>query len=109
MASASKYTYPSSINVANFVSMKLTQTNYLLWRTQIMSLIESQEVSDFITGKMEIPAEEIVSDDGKTTVKNPDFMSWIRTDRLVKAWITGTLSEDVLGLAVGLETSADVW
>lgn len=74
-----------------------------------MSLIESQEAVAFITGNMEIPAEEVLSDDGKKTTKNLDFMSWIRTNRLVKAWITGTLFEDILGLVVGLKKPADVW
>lgn len=31
------------------------------------------------------------------------------TDRLLKAWIIITLYEEVLGLAVGLVTSGDVW
>ena len=45
-----------------------------------MSLIESQEVGAFITGNMEIPVEEVLSDDSKTTIKNPDFLSWVRID-----------------------------
>ena len=57
-----------------------------------MSLIESQDVSEFITDTMEIPAEEIDSADGNTKVKNPNFAPWVRTDRVVKAWITSTLS-----------------
>nr|CAD1838485.1 unnamed protein product [Ananas comosus var. bracteatus] len=43
------------------------------------------------------------------TVNNPDYTSWVRTDRLVKSWIVGTLSEEVLGHAVGLQTAAEVW
>lgn len=47
---------------------------------------------------------------GKTTTKsNPDYIAWRQSDRLLRGWITGTLSEEVLGLVVGFDTSADVW
>ena len=32
-----------------------------------------------------------------------------RSDRLVKGWLTATLSEEVLGIVVGLSTAAEVW
>ncbi|GAV85731.1 hypothetical protein CFOL_v3_29165 [Cephalotus follicularis] len=35
-------------------------------------------------------------------------MSWRKID-LVKAWITSTLSVEVLDLAVGIETTQDLW
>lgn len=59
LTSPFKYPYPATINVANFVSLKLTQSNYFLWKTHIISLIESQEVVAFVTGNMEIPVEEV--------------------------------------------------
>ena len=40
---------------------------------------------------------------------HPDLPAWTRTDRLVKAWITATISEEALGTVVGLTTSAEVW
>ncbi|KAF8407255.1 hypothetical protein HHK36_006382 [Tetracentron sinense] len=107
--SQGRYPCPSNINVAKFVSFKLLQANYLLWKTQILSLIESQDLFGFINGETPMPDEEIESPDGKGSILNPDFKSWTRTDRLLKAWIISTLSEEVLGLAVGLVTSRDVW
>ncbi|KAJ8629938.1 hypothetical protein MRB53_023261 [Persea americana] len=49
------------------------------------------------------------SSDGSGKILNLDLVSSTSTDRLVKAWITRTLSEEVLGLAVRLKTAADVW
>nr|CAD1837421.1 unnamed protein product [Ananas comosus var. bracteatus] len=109
MTSTSKYPYPCNLNVANFVSLKLTTTNYLLWETQVLSLIESQDLLGFITGESKPPHHEVPSSDESSQIQNPDFTAWTRTDCLVKAWITGTLSEEVLGLVVGVKTSADVW
>ncbi|KAI9196207.1 hypothetical protein LWI28_021934 [Acer negundo] len=92
---------------ANFVSLKLTCTNYLLWETQVLALIESQDLLGFITGDIPQPATEIEGTDGK--VPNPALAPWKRTDRLVKAWIMTTISEEALGTVVGLTTSFDVW
>ncbi|XP_075640273.1 uncharacterized protein LOC142612025 [Castanea sativa] len=40
---------------------------------------------------------------------NPAFVKWQKSDRLVKGWLTATLSEEVLGIVVGLNTSVEVW
>nr|CAD1838639.1 unnamed protein product [Ananas comosus var. bracteatus] len=110
MASLSnpKFPFPSTINVANFVTLKLNDNNYLLWKTQVLSLIESQDLLGFLMGETIAPPKMSTSENG-ATVNNPDYTSWVRTDRLVKSWIVGTLSKEVLGHAVGLQTAAEVW
>ena len=111
--SAPKYPYPATLSVGNFVSIKLSQNNYLLWKTQIMGLIESQDMIGFIDGSLPIPKPHIkVSSDevsDETFETNSDFLAWKKSDRLLRGWITGTLLEEVLGLVVGLDTSAEVW
>ncbi|GAV68980.1 UBN2_2 domain-containing protein, partial [Cephalotus follicularis] len=42
-------------------------------------------------------------------VTNQNFSSWIKTDRLIKGWITGTLAEEVLGQAIGTKSSMELW
>ncbi|GAV87184.1 UBN2_3 domain-containing protein, partial [Cephalotus follicularis] len=94
-------------NIGNFVTLKLKQNNYLLWETQILSLIESQDILDFIIGETPSPTPEIQQNGNQ--IPNPDYTSWVKTDRLIKTWITGTLSEEVLGHAVGTKSSKDLW
>ncbi|KAJ1424079.1 gag-polypeptide of LTR copia-type [Sesbania bispinosa] len=64
-----------SLNVGNFITLKLTPSNYPLWREQALALAESQDL----------------------------------VDRLLRGWIIRTLSEEALGLVVGLDTSPAVW
>ncbi|KAK4481427.1 hypothetical protein RD792_012318 [Penstemon davidsonii] len=111
-----KYPYPATLNVGNFVSIKLTNNNFLLWKTQMMGLIESQNMIGFIDGGFPMPNKDIVisssaEDAGESVVKqiNPEFISWKTSDSLLRGWISGTLSEEVLRLVVGLTTSAEVW
>ncbi|GAY61458.1 hypothetical protein CUMW_210150, partial [Citrus unshiu] len=100
------FPYPSTLNISNFVSLKLTQNNYMLWKTQISGLIESQDMGEFVL-------KSIVEAEASTTkqdyVMNYDYTMWRRLDRLLRGWIVGTLSEEVLGLAVRIEISAAVW
>ncbi|KAF3774051.1 hypothetical protein EJ110_NYTH53994 [Nymphaea thermarum] len=108
---AAKYPYPSNVNVANFVSIKLSHKNYLLWKTQMFGLIESQDMMGFIERQISIQTStiEIVENGEARSVPNPEFLAWKKSDRLLRGWITGSLSEEVLGLVVGLQTSSDVW
>ena len=109
----SKYPYPSNLNVGNFVTIRLTQTNFLLWKTQVMGLIESQEMYGFINGEYPMPDKYVLLPDDDSAEKsmgeNPEYTTWRRSNRLLRGWITGTLSEEVLNLVVGLETSSEVW
>ena len=42
-------------------------------------------------------------------VPNPPYDSWFCTDQLIRSWLFGTLSEEVLGYVHNLKTSLDVW
>ena len=42
-------------SIAHFLSIRLTQTNYIPWKTQIMSLIEVQDLLSFVDGTEKEP------------------------------------------------------
>ncbi|GKU96384.1 hypothetical protein SLEP1_g9625 [Rubroshorea leprosula] len=88
----SSYPYPSTLNVSNFVSLRRTPTNYLLWRTQMAALIESQDMQGFLNGEYVMPIAKITPTNS-TDAEGPKE----------------TLSEEVLGIVVGLTTSREVW
>lgn len=106
------YPYPVTQNVANFVSLRLNATNFLRWKTQMLNILESYDLQGFIIGETKAPSRYLTSDtqDPKmpeasdTQNPNPTFLQWRRTDRLVKGWLIATLSEDALGIVVGLDT-----
>ncbi|OMP07539.1 hypothetical protein COLO4_07246 [Corchorus olitorius] len=76
----------------------------------MLRLIESQDMLGFINGATPMPKSHVSKDeDAKQEKENPDYVGWRRSDRLLRGWITVTLSEEALGLVVGLETSAEVW
>ncbi|KAK2983385.1 hypothetical protein RJ640_016009 [Escallonia rubra] len=113
-SSSPHYPHPSTLVVANFVTLKLTEANYFLWRKQILCLLESQGLVGFIDGTTPAPAETAttVANDANEGVTNPDYLLWKKSDLLVKGWILGSLSEQVLETVVdrGESTTArDIW
>ncbi|KAK4352462.1 hypothetical protein RND71_027980 [Anisodus tanguticus] len=90
------YPYPSTLNIANFVTIKLSNSsNYSLWKAQMICLLESQELVGFLDGTFIQPLL--------------DYLKWKRSDRLVKGWIFGTLTEQMLQNVVEKVSARDVW
>lgn len=87
-----RYPYPVHINVPCFVTVSLKSTNFLMWETQIINLVESQGCIGFIDGSVPAPSPPLlvqISDSTDQLVPNPDFVAWTRTYRLIKDWTMG--------------------
>lgn len=95
-----------SLNVGNFVTLKLTPNNYLLWREQVLGLAESQELLNHLTNP---PQTNPANSDSATDQATQNFIVWQKADRLLRGWIIGTLSEESLGLVIGNDTAYAVW
>lgn len=105
-----------SLNVGNFVTLRLTPNNYPLWREQALALAESQELVGHLTNEDPAPTKftaptQNSSENAETPTPQltDTFLAWRKSDRLLRGWIIGTLSEETLGLVVGLDTAHAVW
>ncbi|KAH6761657.1 hypothetical protein C2S52_019090 [Perilla frutescens var. hirtella] len=103
----------SSVNVANFVTVKPglkgkrddVTTNFKIWKEQMLCLLESQDVVGFVDGGiLQPPPLEKGGGDSSDEQKQ-----WRRIDRLVKGWILGSLGKDVLDAVWEKQTSREVW
>lgn len=105
------YPFPSKVHVVSSVTLKLNDSNYLLWKTQFESLLSSQKLLGFVNGVITPPPQTrtVVQDNVNVEEANPQYESWFCTDQLVRSWLFGTLSEEVLGSVHTLLTSRDVW
>ena len=104
-----------SLNVGNFVTLKLTSSNYPLWREQVLGLAESQDLVHRLTNGTPIPPKFATQNQDTTATRNTsstptkEFVAWQKSDRLLRGWIIGTLSEEALGLVIGIDTAIAVW
>ncbi|KAL5786305.1 hypothetical protein ACOSQ2_008697 [Xanthoceras sorbifolium] len=92
---------------SSLVSIKLSTTNFLMWRSQIILLVQSLGVYHHLTVN-EKPAAEIENEGKK--VKNDHLQIWRTNDGLLTSWLLGTIKEDVLSLVMGeTGTAFTVW
>ena len=93
-----------SLNVSNFVTLKLTPENYPLWREQMLALAESQDMVGLLTGEKTKPVmytyRRTSTIDASSTSEaaeqqvSEEFLKWRKEDRLLRGWIIGTLTEE---------------
>ena len=75
------------------MTLKLSQTNFLLWKSQVLPLIRTLGVQHHLEEGDE-PAEMIIKEDKET--QNPAYTIWLNNDRLLTTWLLGTIEDEVL-------------
>ena len=100
-----------TLSIAQCVTLKLSSTNYLLWKTLFESFLSSQSLLGFVTGAATRPQPTVsVRQEEVTTEQaNPEFTKWLRKDQLVMAWLFGSLTEEAVRSVYGLQSAQEVW
>lgn len=103
--------FPSNVHILSSVTLNLNDTNHLLWKTQFESVLSSQKLMGFVNGTVAAPpSTHTFINGGVTTIEaNSLFESWFCIDQLVRSWLFGTLSEEILGHVHNLSTSREIW
>ncbi|KAL4554195.1 hypothetical protein LXL04_039688 [Taraxacum kok-saghyz] len=85
-------------NISNFVSVKLNEDNYLVWKHQISSVFESLDLIKFVNGTSLQPPEASI-----------EFTAWNKLNKYVEICINATLSPSIAHVAVGTKTAFELW
>ncbi|KAL3644258.1 Helix-loop-helix protein 2 [Castilleja foliolosa] len=88
------------------VSVKLSETNFLIWKTQVFTAIKGYGLENFISEHPKKP--DMFIDDSSQTL-SPTFSLWNRQDQILASWILSSLSESILPLMIGLNSSSEIW
>uniref|UniRef100_A0A5K1C7K8 CCHC-type domain-containing protein n=1 Tax=Nymphaea colorata TaxID=210225 RepID=A0A5K1C7K8_9MAGN len=121
----------SSSFLSQLISQKLNHSNYLTWKRQIVSFIKSHRLYGHIDGTTPAPPKYIDREVKKTVVgdqvagtptgseirfeyetlteNNPEYEVWLAHDQSLVAYITSTLSEEVLGGIDDDLTALELW
>ena len=92
-----EYLYASNANVSNFVSVKLSSDrNYHIWKTQMLCLLRAHNMGGIVDDAYASPR-----------ASRKEIMD--QYDSLLKGWIFGSASENVLGTVIDLDSAKDVW
>lgn len=87
-------------NLGPLISVKLNDSNYLLWISRFLPVLRSHDLMGIVNGSEPCPSKFQVTADGKLTDSfTPEFVLWLNS----------TLFENVLSLVYGLNISQQVW
>jgi hypothetical protein len=88
--------------------IKLTDTSYLLWTSQLVPILKTHDLMGIVNGSNPCPPEFLLDVEGML-VSNPAYFVCVKTDQFILSWINLNLSESVLSTIYGLHTSRQVW
>ncbi|GKV03485.1 hypothetical protein SLEP1_g15775 [Rubroshorea leprosula] len=91
--------------MASLVSVKLSSTNFLLWKSQVYPLIRSAQLLYHL--EEAAPVQTIIKDGNE--MGNPEYDVWLSNDGLLTSWILGTMNEESLSLVVGYDSALQIW
>lgn len=93
----------------HFFMVKLDNNNFLIWKQQVFSAIKGYGLQRFDFGGGEIPKRFFSQEDARFGRFNQEFLEWEQQDQLLMSWLLSSISEPILPLMVGCETSFQVW
>lgn len=94
-----------NIQIHHLVTLKLTETNHSLWKTQFQPILKGYGLTSFIDGTKEIPPRTLPDSDEI----NPLFAEYEIQDSLLVGWLNSTLTPEVLCHVRGISTAKGVW
>ena len=102
-----KLTLQSFHQCSSLVSIKLTSTNFLLWKSQVLPLIRSLGILDHHIFIDEKPDEQLIDEEGRKS-ENSQFLVWTNNDGLLMPRLLGNMIEEVLSMVIGADIALSV-
>jgi hypothetical protein len=97
-------------NYDQFVIIKLTCDNFLLWQAQILPYLHSQRLLRFVTSTIPCPLKTLSTFEKQDSpVLNPPYDLWFEPDQVIMSAILSSLSPEVLSQCLFLKTPKDMW
>nr|GFB84845.1 zinc finger, CCHC-type, Gag-polypeptide of LTR copia-type [Tanacetum cinerariifolium] len=93
--------------ILHMLTIKLSSSNYLLWRNQVLPLLANQKLTGYINGSIPVPSNTIVT--RTTTPPNPAYSSWVAADQRALIVIQSSLSEETMAETLGHTTARGIW
>ena len=94
--------------MVHMLTIKLTSSNYLLWKNQFVPLLASQDLFSYLYGSIRAPSTTILAAYG-TTKSNPVYTSWLHTDQTLLSLLYYSLTEESMSEVLGLCHSHEAW
>ncbi|KAE8672445.1 Detected protein of unknown function [Hibiscus syriacus] len=91
-----------------YVNVRLDDNNFLLWKQQVLLMIQGHELEHLLDESLTVPPQTIVDESGELIV-NPVYRRHKKQDSSLASWLLSTISSSILPQLVGAHTSAKIW
>ena len=97
-------------NMSNMMTMKLDSSNYIVWKHQILMVLETYSLFELLDDTQPIPEKFLKDLSGSVTVIIiPDYSIWKLKEKALLTFISSTLTPSILALIVGCHLAIEVW
>ena len=90
----------------HMITIKLSSSNYLIWKSQLLPLLESQDLLGYVDGTL-IPPPRF--EPTTSTTLSTKYQAWKATDQRLLCLQLSSLTEEAIAAVVGLSTTHDIW
>ncbi|XP_026400026.1 uncharacterized protein LOC113295908 [Papaver somniferum] len=110
MASTSTtYDIPNLEKQLQFITVKIDDENFLIWKKQIKSLLASLDIDDFLDSSVPPPSKETLNAETQNTIPNPQFLQWRKADKTLLKFLQATFSTNLLDRTPTFDTSLELY
>jgi len=93
----------------HMLNIRLTPSNFILWRRQLLPLLQGQALYGHIDGSTPAPPAMLTFADGSpSSTVNPAFTSWKQQDQRLVNLFLASLTEETLAQVLHCETSQQI-
>ncbi|KAL4324247.1 hypothetical protein GQ457_11G000210 [Hibiscus cannabinus] len=96
-ASSASSTYVSKAFTNKKVSIVLTESNFLMWKQQVLLAVRSLRLEKLLTGVLKPPPATVTSADG-VTADNEAHEVFVAQDSAIASWLLSTISSPISNL-----------
>ncbi|KAF7833260.1 Retrovirus-related Pol polyprotein from transposon TNT 1-94 [Senna tora] len=83
--------------------------NYLIWRLQVVTVVNGYDLYTFLLGGKHIPTHFLTGEDELLNRPNPQYLSWKRQDKVLMSWMVMSMTEGMVSRMVQCSHSYEVW
>nr|POE88985.1 hypothetical protein CFP56_39825 [Quercus suber] len=97
-------------NMANMMTKKLDNTNYIVWRHQMTMVLEMYSLFELIK-EPQLILDQYLKDllGSYTMIVNPEFLIWKSKEKVLLTFLSSTLTPSILARTVGCSSALEVW
>ncbi|KAJ0873660.1 putative RNA-directed DNA polymerase [Helianthus annuus] len=94
-------------SLCHLINIKLTSSNYLTWRSQVLPVLSYIGLEGHLDGTSIAPSETVTNDD--KTEPNPKYLAWKEADQKVVLFLHSSLTEEAMAETIGHTSAHHVW